>query len=302
MSSVKRVLVTGANKGVGLAIVERLLSERADTYILLGARSKQRAKDAAATLCARVPAWASRLEVLELDVSDATSVAAAASEVASRFGATDALFGLVNNAGIAAGTPAELLAVNLYGVKACTDAFTPLLCRGGRVVQVSSGSAPMFVAKCSPERQHFFTRPGVSWAELETVVAEFLAAADGGDAALLQAGFPAPTERESLAYVAYGFSKAALNVYTRLASTQLPALLVNACTPGFIITDLTRHMFGGGRPEEFGALPPSQSTVATWRLLFEGDVGSGHYFGSDGLRSPMGSYRSPGSAEYAGEE
>ena len=36
------------------------------------------------------------------------------------------------------------------------------------------------------------------------------------------------------------------------------------------------------------------------KLLFEAPRGRGHYFGSDGLRSPMDRYRAPGSPEYTG--
>ena len=41
---------------------------------------------------------------------------------------------------------ATILGTNLFGVKAAVDAFLPLIDpAGGRIVQVSSGSAPMFV-------------------------------------------------------------------------------------------------------------------------------------------------------------
>jgi hypothetical protein len=40
---------------------------------------------------------------------------------------------------------------------------------------------------------------------------------------------------------AYGFSKALLNAYTRILAQQHPALHVNACTPGFVATDMTSN-------------------------------------------------------------
>ena len=52
-----------------------------------------------------------------------------------------------------------------------------------------------------------------------------------------------------------------------------------------------------------GALAPEKGTVAIHHLLFdELPPGcDGLYFGSDGLRSPLHKYRSPGSAAYEGE-
>ena len=52
----------------------------------------------------------------------------------------------------------------------------------------------------------------------------------------------------------------------------------------------------------YGAkLTPEQGTVSLMRCLF-GDVVSGNYYGSDGLRSPLTVTRDPGTPEYEGEE
>ena len=87
---------------------------------------------------------------------------------------------------------------------------------------------------------------------------------------------------------AYGFSKACLNVLTRDFADMNPGLKINACTPGFILTDMTAHM---------GATnPPEAGTVAPLHCLFDENIGSGMYFGSDGVRSPLDKYRGPGMA------
>ena len=87
-------------------------------------------------------------------------------------------------------------------------------------------------------------------------------------------------------YAAYGFSKACLNVLTRDVADMYPSLIVNACTPGFILTDMTR---------DIGATnPPENGTLSPLHLLFSESIGSGHYYGSDGLRSPLDRYRAPG--------
>lgn len=72
-----------------------------------------------------------------------------------------------------------------------------------------------------------------------------------------------------------------------------------------IETDLLTAAVGktmGKTPADVGALPPAAGTVAPLRLLFGQLPGSGRYHGSDGLRSPMGAYRSPGTPEYDGPD
>ena len=91
---------------------------------------------------------------------------------------------------------------------------------------------------------------------------------------------------------------------TMQTAASLAPVLVNACSPGFIVTDLTEHMMQayGKTPAEAGALPPSQGTVAICYLLFdEGVPGGGRYYGSDGKRSPLHAYRSPGTPAYEGD-
>ena len=52
----------------------------------------------------------------------------------------------------------------------------------------------------------------------------------------------------------------------------------------------------------YGAkLSPEEGCKSSIKCLF-GDVASGLYYGSDGLRSPMTVSRDPGTPEYAGED
>lgn len=41
---------------------------------------------------------------------------------------------------------------------------------------------------------------------------------------------------------AYALSKAALNAYTIILARQHPKLAINSCTPGFILTNMTKSM------------------------------------------------------------
>lgn len=295
-NTMRRVVVSGGNKGIGLAIVERVLAEGDDTFVYVGAREPLRGRAAIDALVAREPAWAARLAVLPLDVSSEASCAAAATAVGVP------LYGFVCNAGVWGRNAHD---TNVRGVKRCLDAFAPLLGPSTRVVNVSSGSAPMFVAACAPTRAAALTAPaGMSWGQVEAVADEFAAAAaaaDGGDggAALAAAGFPA--DPAAVASNAYGLSKALLNAYTAALAHDTP-WRVNACTPGFIDTDLVRAHFEaqGKTAREAGAQPPAAGVRATAFLLFGEPAGRGWFFGSDGLRSPLDRYRSPGTPAFEG--
>ncbi|MFW5925099.1 MAG: SDR family NAD(P)-dependent oxidoreductase [Myxococcota bacterium] len=297
-SSSLRVLVTGANKGIGRATVAGVLGARDDAHVLLGSRSVERGEAARSELVAREPGWASRIEVVPLDVSDDASVAAAAKTVESRFGKPPApLYGIVNNAGIG-DRNADLrtvLDVNTRGPRRVCEAFLPLLDPDhGRIVNVSSAAGPRFVSECSPERQRALTDPEVTWAQIEALMQECLAIdAGGGDfaSAGLDGGEP------------YGLSKACLNAYTIALARNHPELTINACTPGFIETDLTRPWAErqGVAPQEMGMKPPEDGTRAALHLLFGEPGGSGWYFGSDAQRSPLDRYRSPGDPPYTGD-
>jgi carbonyl reductase 1 len=289
----RRILVTGANKGIGLAIVEAILLDRADTFVYLGARDPERGRAAAATLVGQHAAWKDRLEVVALDVADGASVSQAKLRVGESLRG-EKLFGLVNNAGI--GGNAGLAAVfetNTFGVQRVCEAFVPLIESGGRVVNVTSAAGPSFVATCSPERQRFFLDAEVTWPRLRAFIDECLQTT-GGASAFAAKGLGDGS--------AYGLSKACANTYTLLLARERPGLQVNACTPGFIVTDMTRQYAEsqGKSPAELGMKTPAEGAKAPLHLLFGVLEGNGRYYGSDARRSPLDRYRAPGSAEYSG--
>jgi NAD(P)-dependent dehydrogenase (short-subunit alcohol dehydrogenase family) len=133
----KVVVVTGAARGIGLAIARRFLAGGWRAALLdidrvtLAAAARELGNDA-------LP--------LECDVAEPAQVRAAIDQVAARLGRIDAL---VNNAGIAVFKPlldttyeewARVLAVNLSGPFLCTQACAPVMLRGGSGSVVNIGS------------------------------------------------------------------------------------------------------------------------------------------------------------------
>jgi len=136
---VKLAVVTGAARGIGLAIAEKFLAEGWSVALLdIDGRTLARTAERL-----RAP---ERVLAIECDVADPRQVQAAVDRVAERFGRIDAL---VNNAGIAVFKPilettfeewSRVLAVNLGGPFVCTQACAPVMLGsgGGAVVNIGS--------------------------------------------------------------------------------------------------------------------------------------------------------------------
>jgi NAD(P)-dependent dehydrogenase (short-subunit alcohol dehydrogenase family) len=143
-----KILITGANKGLGYESARRLIDAGHDVW--MAARDPQRGQAAAEELGGRF---------VQLDVLDDDSVAAAV-ETVREHGGLDVL---VNNAGILGRhaaidetTPADLehvFAPNVFAVVRVTQAFLPLLRESAApvIVNVSSGMGS-FAVTSNPDR------------------------------------------------------------------------------------------------------------------------------------------------------
>lgn len=145
-------LVTGANQGIGLQIAKDLVAH--GFTVLVGARDLGRGETAAAEI-------GDQAHAIQLDVTDATSIAAAAERIRAEFGRLDVLINnaAISNTGLQPGMDiadyarstrpstvslTEMRAVwdtNVFGVVAVTQALLPLLraAPAARIVNVSSG-------------------------------------------------------------------------------------------------------------------------------------------------------------------
>jgi len=300
----KKILVTGGNKGIGLGIVKKLLRDFSDTYVLLGSRDVGRGEAAVKEILMEMGQnFQSRVEMVHIDVCSDASIAVAFNDVKTKHGE---LYGLINNAGGWLASPKATIDLNTYAPIKVTEAFLPLLLKqqGGRVVQISSAAGPSYVAKCSSDIQAMFVNKEVTFAEVEEhVIGPFLKVKE--DATMSDDKKAETLEKMGLGSAEYGCAKATLNSYTTEMSRKYPGLLINACTPGWIATDLTKGYAekSGKDPYEMGMKSTDDGAKAAVHLMMadlEAEE-TGRFYGSDAVRSPLHKYRSPGTPAYAGE-
>ncbi|POP44032.1 short-chain dehydrogenase [Superficieibacter electus] len=204
MAAQRIALVTGANKGIGLEIARQLM--QAGVQVIIGARDNARGQGALDTLRAE-----GRVDAIQLDITDVSSITAAAEHIRQKYGRLDIL---VNNAGIfdsADAPPAtasldavrRVMETNFIGTLAITQAMLPLirLAEKGRIVNLSS-SLGSLTLNGDPDSPYY-----------------------------------------SAQYIGYNASKAALNMLTVQLAEELKesGIVVTSVSPGFVKSDLNNH-------------------------------------------------------------
>lgn len=218
-------LVTGANRGIGEEIAKELAGRGFFVWVA------SREPSAAAPVVASIRQRGGRAEAVQLDVTRASDLSTAIERVRSESGGLDAL---INNAGVGAkGFDLEILrrtlAANFYGALHLTDAALPIMRPHGRIVMVSSSLGHRAILP-APLRGRISAQD-LRRAGLLGFIAEYVdAVATGGH---LAAGWPSS---------AYRMSKIAMTTLAEVLSRELASdpreILVNACCPGWVRTDM----------------------------------------------------------------
>ncbi|CDW58656.1 carbonyl reductase (nadph) 1 [Trichuris trichiura] len=232
-------MVTGGNKGIGYAIV-RGLCERFDGIVYLTARNVELGKAAVNSVNQEVESpKCAALRFHQLDITDEESILRFKRHIEENGG----LDILINNAGIAfkhdstvpAGEQAEVtLKTNYWGTKAVCEQLFPLLRRNGRVVNVSSQSGLLRCIKDEALKNRLES-PSLTKEELDSIMEDFTRAAKEGTRR--ENGYPENN---------YSMSKVGETALTMIQQRMLDKegrsdVIVNACCPGYVDTDLTSH-------------------------------------------------------------
>jgi carbonyl reductase 1 len=268
MSATRIALVTGANQGLGFALVAGLAARmNPDDLVLLTGRNAERVA-AAATAVAADPRSRSRVEGRVLDVADAGAVARLAAALASRYGGADIV---ISNA-IAPLTPDrpqceqadEFIDVANGGTHAMLRSFGPVLRPGGRLIVVASTLGTL--GHLDPRLHPLFD--GVSLEEVEAAVESWRAAIHDGTA-----------EERGWARWINVPSKVAQVAAVRAVAAQRRAgdlaegtLLASVC-PGMVDTRASRPWFGG----DIQAQTPDQAARAVLDLVLADRVDPATY-------------------------
>ncbi|XP_047036976.1 carbonyl reductase [NADPH] 1-like [Helicoverpa zea] len=230
MSS-KVAIVTGANKGIGFAIV-RGLCKRFDGVVYLTSRDIERGKKAVADL----EKEGLKPKFHQLDITNKKSVEVFRDYIKEKYGGIDVL---VNNAAIAFKAAAtepqsvqaeQTLFVNYFSLVSTCEILFPILKNGARVVNVSS-SAGHLSRIPSQALKDRLSDEKLTIPELSKLMQDYVDAVKRGSYA---------EEWGKSSYVVSKVGVSALtNIQQRLVNDR--DIKVNSVHPGYVDTDMTSH-------------------------------------------------------------
>lgn len=209
MSTVKIAVVTGANKGIGFAIV-RGLCKQFRGIVYLTSRDVERGQKAVSEL--QNDGLAPKFH--QLDVTDPNSVTNFRDYIKEKYGGIDLL---INNAAIAFKNKAtepvaiqakETLRVNYFSLVSTCNILFPLLRDGARVVNVSSSSG-LLINIPSEELRRKLTDPNLTIEELSNLMQQYVDAATEG------------TQGQKWGHSSYSVSKVGVNALTKIQQRML---------------------------------------------------------------------------------
>ena len=139
--NLRTIIVTGANKGIGYATLEKLLQGQTPYDLILAARNPKLGEEAQAKLSQKYSSSASKVTFRQLDINDSASVDNFVDWIKSaRQGKIDIL---VNNAAIKAEpettkTRIDTLNTNFFNTIRLTEKVLPYVVDDGKMIMVSS--------------------------------------------------------------------------------------------------------------------------------------------------------------------
>lgn len=164
---------------------------------------------------------------------------------------------LINNAGTASKGSAfngkiaqDTLAINYYGTKEVTEALIPLIKQDGtgRIVNISS-TAGRLTRLSSKALVDKFTDPSLTFSELDGLMQKFVSDIDAGT--YTAEGWPSNT---------YAVSKIGVTALTKIFARENKNILINACCPGWVRTDMAGQN---------ATRSPDEGTVAPLHLALD---------------------------------
>ncbi|KAK8483815.1 hypothetical protein V6N13_038697 [Hibiscus sabdariffa] len=262
-------VVTGANKGIGFAVVKRFAE--LGLTVVLTARDVERGSKAAEKLRDQ---GLHNVEFFPLDVSEADSIKTFASWLETTFGGLDIL---VNNAGVSFNGIQEnsvefaetVIRTNFEGPKLVTDSLLPLFRlspSSSRILNISSRLGSINKVR-NLEIRTTLEDERLSEEGIQGVVNMFVE--DVKEGRWQTRGWPQ-------IWTDYSVSKLALNAYSRVLAKRFQGrrLSVNCFCPGFTRTSLTGGK-GTHSPDaaaqvavSLALLPPHQLPTARFFLGF----------------------------------
>ncbi|CAF1310230.1 unnamed protein product [Adineta steineri] len=254
----KVAIVTGGNKGIGYAIVDKLCSIF-DGIIYLTARDEELGLKAVQQLQESNSDAKNKVKFHQLDITNVESIRRLADYIKKTHNGLNIL---INNAAIAFkandatpfGDQAEITAqTNFFGTINVCNALFPLLQDHARVVNISSRYKMLDSIKNAEIRQNLIA-PDATIESVSDILSDFIKKAKQNSHE--DDGYPAS---------AYGMSKVALTAATIIQQRIFDDkphrdIVVNACCPGYINTDMTSNK-GTGTPEQGADTPVYLATL-----------------------------------------